>query len=165
MRRRLLVAKALVHSPEIIILDEPTAGVDVDLRNNLWEYMKKLNQNGTTICLTTHYLEEAEKLCDKITIINSGIIIKDDTKNNILNLIGEKTVSFILDEKKDFKIPESLVKFKPKINKYKLNLTYDKNIYKLKEIISILNKNNINFNEINTYESDLEDVFLNLVKK
>ena len=96
MRRRLLVAKALVHNPEIIILDEPTAGVDVELRKNLWNYMKDLNNKGTTICLTTHYLEEAENLCDHITIINKGKILKSDTKENILNLIGKKTVSFAL---------------------------------------------------------------------
>ena len=87
MRRRLLVAKALVHSPEIIILDEPTAGVDVNLRKSLWNYIKKINKLGTTICLTTHYLEEAEELCDRITIINNGKVIKDDTKNNLLKFI------------------------------------------------------------------------------
>ena len=85
MRRRLLIAKALVHDPEIIILDEPTAGVDVELRYNLWEYVKELNKNGKTICLTTHYLEEAENLCEFITIINKGKIIKSDTKTNLLN--------------------------------------------------------------------------------
>ena len=79
MRRRLLVAKALVHNPEIIILDEPTAGVDVELRKNLWNYIKDLNNKGTPICLTTHYLEEAENLCDHITIINKGKILKSDT--------------------------------------------------------------------------------------
>ena len=79
MRRRLLVAKALVHSPEMLILDEPTAGVDVDLRRSLWTYIKKINKLGTTICLTTHYLEEAEELCDRITILNNGKVIKDDT--------------------------------------------------------------------------------------
>ena len=76
MRRRLLIAKALVHDPEVLILDEPTAGVDVELRNNLWIYIKKLNDKGKTICLTTHYLEEAENLCDFITIINKGKILK-----------------------------------------------------------------------------------------
>ena len=111
MRRRLLVAKALVHNPEIIILDEPTAGVDVELRKNLWNYIKDLNKKGTTICLTTHYLEEAENLCDHITIINKGKILKSDTKENILNLIGKKTVSFVLDEK--IQIPNDLKKYNP----------------------------------------------------
>ena len=79
-----MVAKALVHSPEMLILDEPTAGVDVNLRKSLWNYIKKINKLGTTICLTTHYLEEAEELCDRITIINNGQVIKDDTKSNLL---------------------------------------------------------------------------------
>jgi len=163
MRRRLLVAKALVHNPEIIILDEPTAGVDVELRKNLWNYIKDLNKKGTTICLTTHYLEEAENLCDHITIINKSKILKSDTKENILNLIGEKTVSFILDEK--IQIPHDLKRYHPVIDNNKLLVNYDKNITQLKEIIEILNKNNISFYEINTYESDLEDVFINLIRK
>ena len=98
MRRRLLVAKALVHNPEIVILDEPTAGVDVELRQSLWNYMKELNVKGTTICLTTHYLEEAEKLCDQITIINNGKILKSDFKENLINIIGKKTVHFHLSK-------------------------------------------------------------------
>ena len=163
MRRRLLVAKALVHSPEIVILDEPTAGVDVELRKNLWDYIKFLNSKGTTICLTTHYLEEAENLCDYITIIDKGKVLKSDTKNNLLNLIGKKTVSFILD--KIIKIPNDLKKFQPIIEDNKLLVNYDKKETKIKEIIEILNKNNISFYEINTYESDLEDVFINLIHK
>jgi len=162
MRRRLLVAKALVHSPEIIILDEPTAGVDVELRKSLWNYIKDLNAKGTTICLTTHYLEEAENLCDFITIIDKGKIIESNTKENILNLIGKKTVSFILDKK--IQIPNDLKKYNPLIVDNKLSVNYDKKITKLKEIIDILNKNEISFYEINTYESDLEDVFMNLIK-
>ena len=164
MRRRLLVAKALVHNPDVVILDEPTAGVDVELRQNLWSYFRELNNNGTTICLTTHYLEEAENLCDYITIINKGKILKSDTKENLLNLIGKKTVSFILDTNKA-EIPDSLKKFDPIIEKNKLFLNYDKNKTKLKEIINILNNNNISFNEINTHESDLNDVFINLINK
>ena len=97
MRRRLLVAKALVHSPEMLILDEPTAGVDVDLRNTLWNYVKKLNQNGTTICLTTHYLEEAEKLCDFISIINKGKVIKKSPIRSVLNIRYFIKPSFILE--------------------------------------------------------------------
>ena len=162
MRRRLLVAKALVHSPEIIILDEPTAGVDVNLRKSLWNYIKKINKLGTTICLTTHYLEEAEELCDRITIINNGKVIKDDTKNNLLKLISDKTVIFQI--KSYFKIPNELNKFKTEIVDGNLKITYDKNITSLKKIIDILNINKISFQEINTYESDLEDIFLKFVK-
>jgi len=162
MRRRLLVAKALVHSPEMLILDEPTAGVDVDLRKSLWDYIKKINKLGTTICLTTHYLEEAEELCDRITILNNGKVIKDDTKNNLLKIISNKTVLFQMNS--EIFIPNELKNFNPKIENSNLKITYDKNTTSLKEIIDILNKNKISFQEINTFESDLEDIFLKLVK-
>ena len=163
MRRRLLIAKALVHSPEMLILDEPTAGVDIDIRSSVWNYIKKINKLGTTICLTTHYLEEAEKLCDTISIINYGKKIKEDSKQNLLDIISNKTVAFILNDKCE--IPFELKKYNPSINQNRLILNYDKNETNLKKIINILNKNNIIFEEINTYESDLEDVFLKLVKK
>ena len=162
MRRRLLVAKALVHSPEMLILDEPTAGVDVDLRKSLWNYIKKINKLGTTICLTTHYLEEAEELCDRITIINNGKVIKDDTKNNLLKIISNKTVLFQINSQ--IFLPNELKNYSPKIENGNLKITYDKNTTSLKEIIDILNKNQISFQEINTFESDLEDIFLKLVK-
>jgi len=163
MRRRLLVAKALVHDPDIIILDEPTAGVDVELRQNLWTYIKKLNSMGKTICLTTHYLEEAEYLCDYITIINNGKVLKSDTKNNLLELLGIKTVSFNIDKK--YNIPDELKKYEAKIQNDKLILRYDKKQINLSEIIKILNKNQITFFEIKTQESNLEDVFLNLINQ
>ena len=163
MRRRLLIAKALVHSPEIIILDEPTAGVDIDIRSSVWNYIRKINKLGTTICLTTHYLEEAENLCDRISIINFGKKIIEDSKENLLNIISNKTVSFVIDN--DFVIPSDLEKYNPIKENFKLTLQYDKNKINLKSIINILNKNNIDFKEINTFESDLEDVFLKLVKK
>ena len=162
MRRRLLVAKALVHSPEMLILDEPTAGVDVDLRRSLWNYIKKINKMGTTICLTTHYLEEAEELCDRITIINNGKVIKDDTKSNLLKIISNKTVLFQINSK--IFLPNELNNYNPKIENGNLKITYDKNTTSLNEIIDILNKNKISFQEINTFESDLEDIFLKLVK-
>ena len=163
MRRRLLVAKALVHDPDIIILDEPTAGVDVDLRQNLWKYIKELNESGKTICLTTHYLEEAEKLCEIITIINKGKVIKTDTKNNLLNLMGTKTVIFELTNYNT--IPDELNIYNPKLNENKLIINYDKNKKTLSEIIKVLDKNNITFNEISTEESDLEEIFVKLIKK
>ena len=163
MRRRLLVAKALVHSPEMLILDEPTAGVDVDLRKSLWKYIQKINAEGTTICLTTHYIEEAEELCDNITIINKGKVIKDETKKNMLEIISNKTVSFSLT--KHNTIPKSLEIYKPILKENKLTLSYDKNKISIKKIIDILNLNKIEFSEINTYESDLEDVFIKLVNE
>ena len=162
MRRRLLIAKALVHNPDVLILDEPTAGVDVELRKNLWHYIRKLNKDGMTICLTTHYLEEAQELCDYITILNKGKIIKSDTKINLLNLVGKKTVRFILD--KDYPIPNKLEVYEASIKNNILTLSYEKNKVNLKIIINILNENNIIFKEIDTYENDLEDIFIDLVK-
>ena len=130
MRRRLLVAKALVHSPEMLILDEPTAGVDVDLRKSLWNYIKKINKLGTTICLTTHYLEEAEELCDRITIINNGKVIKDDTKINLLKIISDKTVLFQINS--EIILPNELKNYNSKIENGNLKVTYDKihNLFK-----------------------------------
>ncbi len=162
MRRRLLIAKALVHSPEMLILDEPTAGVDIDIRASVWNYIRKINKLGTTICLTTHYLEEAENLCDGISIINFGKKIIDDSKENLLNIISYKTVSFSIDN--NFIIPNDLKRFNPIKEGQKLTIKYDKNQTNLKEIINIINNSKINFREINTFESDLEDVFLKLVK-
>ena len=162
MRRRLLIAKALVHNPDVLILDEPTAGVDVELRKNLWHYIRKLNKNGMTICLTTHYIEEAQELCDYITILNKGKIIKSDTKINLLNLVGKKTVRFILD--KDYPIPNKLEVYGTSIKNNILTLSYEKNKVDLKIIINILNENNIIFKEIDTYENDLEDIFIDLIK-
>ena len=95
MKRKLMIARALIHNPKILILDEPTAGVDVETRQTMWTYLKKLNQDGTTILLTTHYLEEAEKLCDRIAIINKGEIIKVDTKENLLKEHGNKKLEDI----------------------------------------------------------------------
>jgi len=161
MRRRLLVAKALVHSPEMLILDEPTAGVDVELRSMLWNYIRDINNKGTTICLTTHYLEEAEKLCENITILDKGQVIKDDTKINLLNIISTKTASFDLASKQE--LPRELLQFNPKIEKNRLTLSYDKSKVSLGNIINILNKHNILFLEMSTYESNLENVFTKLI--
>ena len=161
MRRRLLVAKALVHSPEMLILDEPTAGVDVELRSMLWDYIRDINKKGTTICLTTHYLEEAEKLCENITILDKGEVIKDDSKINLLNIISTKKVSFDLTSKSE--LPRELLQFNPKIEKNKLTLSYDKSKVSLSNIINILNKHDIVFLEMSTYETSLENVFTKLI--
>ena len=160
MRRRLLIGKALVHDPEMLILDEPTAGVDINLRTSLWKYIKKINKLGTTICLTTHYLEEAEQLCEFITILNDGEIIANDTKNNLLDTISTKKVSFLLENNSE--IPKNLIKFKCSINNKILTIFYDKKEINLNKIITILNAENIKFTEINTYESKLEDAFIKL---
>ena len=161
MRRRLLIGKALVHDPEIIILDEPTAGVDIEIRSSVWNYIKKISKEGKTICLTTHYLEEAENLCNNISIINYGKKIVEGSKNELLNIISTKSVSFILEN--NSVIPNELKKFEPYLKNNILKLSYDKNHTNIKNIIDILNKNQINFKEINTFEGDLEDVFRKVV--
>ena len=163
MRRRLLIGKALVHDPEIIILDEPTAGVDIDIRTSVWNYIKKISAQGKTVCLTTHYLEEAENLCDNITIINHGKKIIEGSKNDLLNIISTKSVTFVLN--RNTEIPKDLEEFNPFIDNGILKLSYDKNKTNLKKIIDILNRNKIDFKEINTFEGDLEDVFLQVVNK
>ena len=160
MRRRLLIAKALVHSPEMLVLDEPTAGVDINLRTSLWEYIKKINKLGTTVCLTTHYLEEAEQLCEYITILNEGNVIANDTKDNILDTISIKKVSFILKNK--INVPDILNEFQYNIKNNILTIKYDKQKINLNQILQILNSNNIEFEEINTYEANLEDAFMKL---
>ncbi len=161
MRRRLLIGKALVHDPEMIILDEPTAGVDIEIRTSVWNYIRRISRDGKTICLTTHNLEEAENLCDNISIINYGKKIIEGSKNELLNIISTKSVSFVLDN--DTNIPEELKKFNPNLNNGILKLNYDKNKTNLKKIIDILIENKIEFNEINTLEGDLEDVFIKVV--
>ena len=162
MRRRLLIGKALVHDPEIIILDEPTAGVDIDIRTSVWDYIKRISRQGKTVCLTTHYLEEAENLCDNITIINHGKKIIEGSKNELLSIISTKTVSFVLDKK--IFVPNQLNEYKPILTNNILKLSYDKNRTNIKKIIDILIKNQINFMEINTSEGDLEDVFIKVIK-
>ena len=147
----------------MIILDEPTAGVDIDIRTSVWNYIRKISKEGKTICLTTHYLEEAENLCDNITIINSGKIVIEGSKNDLLNIISNKSVSFVLDN--TVKIPKELDEFKPIITNNILKLNYDKNKTNIKKIINILNSNGIEFKEINTFEGDLEDVFIKVVSK
>ena len=163
MRRRLLIGKALVHDPEMIILDEPTAGVDIDIRTSVWNYIKKISKLGKTICLTTHYLEEAENLCDNITIINQGKKVIEGSKNELLNIISTKSVSFVLN--KNIRIPKELNKFKPQLSNGILKISYDKNKTNIRKIIDILNINQIDFKEINTFEGDLEDVFIKVVNK
>ena len=163
MRRRLLIAKSLVHNPDIIILDEPTAGVDVELRQNLWNYIKELNQNGKTICITTHYLEEAEKLCSHILIMNKGKIVINKKKSEIMKLLTNKKVTFILNKPIN-KLPKEFNNFQPHYKNNFLILEYNKNTIKLKEIIDLLAKYKIDFTEINTDEGDLEKIFLDLIK-
>jgi len=164
MKRRLLVAKAMVHQPPIIILDEPTAGVDVDLRKKLWENVRSLNNKGVTIILTTHYLEEAEKMCDRIGILNHGELVALDTTKNLLNRIQTKVVNFITDKKVN--INENTLKSLKIISneKNKFCISYEKSKINIDQIIGHLSTQNIKIFDISTDDGDLEDVFLRLTK-
>ena len=162
MKRRLLIAKALVHKPPIIILDEPTAGVDVDLRKNLWENIRSLRQLGVTIILTTHYLQEAEELCDRVGIIHKGNLIALDTTENMLNKIQTKTLKFeinkrvVLDDinNEDYKI------LKNSDSEFKIE--YNKQEFNIQKIIKLLENQGIVIKDIKSEDPDLEDVFVNL---
>ena len=165
MKRRLLMAKALVHQPPIIILDEPTAGVDVELRKNLWENVKSLNTQGVTIILTTHYLEEAEKMCDRIGILNKGSLVALDSTVNLLERIQTKKVTFKVNKKVEIndKTLKSLQILYNRENE--ICVSYEKSKINIQEIIDFIKKKNIEINDISTDDGDLEDVFLRLIKK
>ena len=164
MKRRLLIAKAMVHQPPILILDEPTAGVDVELRNNLWENVKALNKEGVTIILTTHYLIEAQEMCDRIAIINKGNLVALDTTEKLLERIKTKKINFKV---KNIELNKNLMMkdINFKINsKNSISVTYEKNSLDFEEIINYLNENNIKIEDISTEDGDLEDVFVQLTK-
>ena len=162
MKRRLLIAKAMVHQPPVLILDEPTAGVDVELRKNLWENVKELNKEGVTIILTTHYLFEAQEMCDRIAIIDKGNLAALDTTQKLLDRIQTKKINFKvenIDINKDLKMKG--VQFK--INsKNSILVIYEKNSLNFEEIINFLSKNEIKVLDIVTEDGDLEDVFVQL---
>ena len=164
MKRRLLIAKALVHQPPIIILDEPTAGVDVELRKNLWENLKSLNNEGVTIILTTHYIHEAEEMCDRIGILNKGNIVALDTTQNLLSKIKTKTVRFMIDNNINIDNSE-FENLKIISNKNKeLIVSYEKNKLEIEKIINFLVSRGVRITDISTDDADLEDVFVKLTK-
>ena len=164
MRRRLLVAKAMVHQPPILILDEPTAGVDVDLRQKLLENVKELNKQGVTIILTTHYLQEAEELCDRIAIINHGKIVALDKTENLLSEIHLKKIKFKV---KNFKNIGDKLDDHLKIEYLKNNqisIKYDKTISNIEDIIFKIKEKGLEIEDIMTEDADLEDVFIKLTQ-
>ena len=164
MKRRLLMAKALVHQPPIVFLDEPTAGVDVELRQNLWKNVRLLNDLGVTIILTTHYLEEAEEMCDRIAILNKGNIVALDSTKNLLDRIQTKKVTFKIDKIIDIN-DEDLDSLKV-ISKLgtEICVSYEKSKIHMEELINLIKKNNTKIIDISTDDGDLEDVFLRLIK-
>lgn len=165
MRRRLLVAKALVHNPEILVLDEPTAGVDVELRNQLWSYVKKLNQQGTTILLTTHYLEEAEELCDEIAVINHGQVVACDKKENLMNILSKKELVIQHQGAIDADLPSLFADFQiKKLSEEKFAITYDPQKIMVENILRKIADAKIEIKDISTKQPDLEEVFKHLIK-
>ena len=164
MKRRLLIAKAMVHRPPILVLDEPTAGVDVQLRRDLWNNVKAVNKQGVTIILTTHLMYEAEEMCNKIAIINKGNLIKLDTTENLLDSI--KTKKIIFKVKKIQKInPENLsgIKFSYNSNN-EIIVLYERKKHKIDEIINKIKSTGMEIYDISTDEGNLEDVFIDLTK-
>jgi ABC-2 type transport system ATP-binding protein len=167
MRRRLLVAKALVHNPEILVLDEPTAGVDVELRNQLWKYVKKLNsEQGTTILLTTHYLEEAEQLCDEIAIINNGKLIACDRKENLMKLLSTKQIVISTFSKINNQIFSTFSELETKIlEENKIVINYDPEKIAVEKILRCISEANLQIKDISTKQPDLEEIFKHLIAK
>ncbi|MDB9796067.1 ABC transporter ATP-binding protein [Pelagibacteraceae bacterium] len=162
MKRRLLIAKAMVHQPPILVLDEPTAGVDVELRKNLWENVKALNKEGVTIILTTHYLFEAQEMCDRIAIIDKGNLVALDTTQKLLDRIQTKKIIFKTSQINNIKnLVLSGVQFSSD-SKDIVTAIYEKNSFKFADITDVLKKNNIEILDIATEDGDLEDVFVQL---
>ena len=162
MRRRLLVAKAMVHTPPILVLDEPTAGVDVELRQTLWKYIRELNARGTTILLTTHYLEEAQELCDQIAIINHGRVIVHDTTANLLNHLDNKSIIFIVVTPLTT-VPPALAGFNATLPKpTEIHINYRPSLSAMGEIIEAVRRAGVTIADIRTNEVDLVDIFLQL---
>jgi ABC-2 type transport system ATP-binding protein len=162
MKRRLLVAKAMVHSPPILVLDEPTAGVDVELRRQLWELVTRLNREGVTVVLTTHYLEEAEELCDRIAIINHGQLIANKPTRELVDMAREKIVAVTVD--RDMAAPpmhDAFVKSE-KAGDRTVEITYNKDKINAGQVLGIVQEQGFVIEDVTTREADLEDVFVSL---
>ncbi|WP_310530943.1 ABC transporter ATP-binding protein [Novosphingobium sp.] len=162
MKRRLLIAKALVHNPPVIVLDEPTAGVDVELRRQLWELVSQLNSEGVTVVLTTHYLEEAEELCDRIAIINHGRVIADKPTRELVNMAHEKVVALTLSEVVGA-LPTHPAFIKCEAEGERgLAITYDTSRMNAGEVLALVQAQGLSIIDVTTREPDLEDVFVSL---
>ena len=164
MKRRFQIAKALIHDPPIIILDEPTAGVDVQLRHELWCYLQELHTQGKTILLTTHYIEEAERLCENVAIIDNGSVIANDSPLNLTNQLGSGGITINLSGWKD-EINDKLNEFKFTYHDGRLHITLNSPDVHLPKIIQILTQNGVHVHHFDTEKSTLEDVFLSLTGK
>jgi ABC-2 type transport system ATP-binding protein len=165
MRRRLMVAKAMVHSPPVLVLDEPTAGVDVELRRQLWSYVRELNAAGATVLLTTHYLEEAEELCDRIAIIDHGRVIACDTTRALVRRFDSKELVFTLAADLAA-IPPALAGFHATLEQpRRLRLSYQPSRVPVGEILAAVQQAGLAVVDLSTVEPDLEDIFLQLTRR
>ena len=163
MKRRLLVAKAMVHSPPILVLDEPTAGVDVELRRQLWDYVRKLNAQGVTIVLTTHYLEEAEQLCDRIAIIHHGRVIANEPTRELVSKAQEKAVVVTFDRDIAEVPVNPCFENITLIDERTLEITFRKDKVNAGKVLASLTAAGLGIVDVSTRDPDLEDVFLSLV--
>tara|TARA_R110002096_G_scaffold44751_4_gene121082 strand:+ start:555 stop:1499 length:945 start_codon:yes stop_codon:yes gene_type:complete len=162
MKRRLLVAKALVHNPPVLVLDEPTAGVDIELRQQLWDYVRELHARGTTVVLTTHYLEEAEELCDTIAIINHGEVVCSEPTKQLLKRIDEKEIVIQVAETLSA-VPTGLSGFKSVLkNEHQLAIQINQSDANVGAVLAAVQSAKLTINDISTNETDLEDIFLQL---
>jgi ABC-2 type transport system ATP-binding protein len=164
MKRRLMVAKAMVHSPPVLVLDEPTAGVDIELRQQLWTYVRSLNDAGVTVVLTTHYLEEAEELCDRIAIINNGKLIANEPTRELVGRAQEKVVAVTVD--RDLTAAPDASCFEKIVLKGSrvLEITYHKDRVNAGEVLAAVTRDGLGIIDVSTREPDLEDVFLSLTR-
>ncbi|THD36168.1 MAG: ABC transporter ATP-binding protein [Sphingomonas sp.] len=164
MKRRLMVAKAMVHSPPVLVLDEPTAGVDIELRQQLWAYVRQLNDQGVTVVLTTHYLEEAEQLCDRIAIINHGRVIANEPTRELVGMAQEKVVAITVDRDMAA-VPSASCFQKVELKGERvLEITYRKDQANAGQVLDAVQRDGYGIVDVSTKEPDLEDVFLNLTR-
>ena len=164
MRRRLLVGKAMVHTPPVLVLDEPTAGVDIELRQQLWAYVKELNKAGVTIVLTTHYLEEAEELCDEIAIINKGNVIAHEDKRSLLRRIDHKTLVLTVNNELN-SVPDVFAQWGGELkSENQIALHYRPSNTQMDEILQAVQGSGLAIKDLSTEEGDLEDIFLMLTR-
>jgi ABC-2 type transport system ATP-binding protein len=165
MKRRLLVAKAMVHSPPILVLDEPTAGVDIELRRQLWAYVRQLNAEGVTVVLTTHYLEEAEELCDRIAIINHGRVIANEPTRQLVAKAQEKAVVVSFDHDLESVPTHDCFEDIRLLDERTMEITYRKDKVNAGQVLAAIQRDGLSIVDVRTREPDLEDVFLSLVSR
>lgn len=168
MKRRVLIGKALSHEPSVLFLDEPTAGVDVELRKDMWALVRKLRETGVTIILTTHYIEEAEEIADRVGVINNGELLLVDNKQSIMHKLGKKQMIIELEQPVTA-IPKALSDWELELSNYGNQLTYTYDPHNLRTgvtgLIDAIRDSGLSMQDVNTSQSSLEDIFVNLVKE